>query len=115
MDIEDIRNKLDCCVYGPESLQKAMIALMLGQIDAINDLSEILTPTPVQHTITTGTAMTIPAGAYAYTVQVMSGTVVMDGLTFKAGQFYSSTADFRRTLPELTITGSGTVSWKRIE
>lgn len=57
---------------------------------------------------------TIAEGGYTLTIQVKSGTAVINGLTYSAGQFKTFVADRFRTLPEVVVSGGATVSWEKM-
>jgi len=104
MEIEDIRERLECCNLSPARAQDAIISLLLGIVDGVGGGGGA-------HTLTTGSNINVPAGAYSVTIQVSTGSVAVNGITILAGGTITLTANNGRTLPEIVVTDLGSAAW----
>lgn len=104
MDIEELRDRLDCCSLSPAKTQDAILSLLLGILDGVGGAGGA-------HTLVNGSNTNVTAGAYSATIQVSAGSISVNGITIVAGGTITLTANNGRVLPVIPITDLGSAAW----
>lgn len=111
MNISEIRARNGVSKFSLQYYKDAIVVLLLGIVDGLASIGGAPVSSP--HTLNTGSTSPIAAGAYAVTIQVTSGSSVVNGISVPTGGSITLTANNNKTLPAITITG-GTYVWGAI-